>query len=108
MRTPEISLNRMTNGNSRLRHPRRQNCRDKSPAAPLTYVRARELEGRNWTKVRLEQILRRSRCQFDTNGPWWRAEGPDRQDIKPVRHTSPNVCGIFSDPMRHHRSAACL
>src|SRR4051812_5018010 len=72
------------------------------------YVRVRELEEGNPTKVRSGPILRQPRGQFDTNGPWFDGVNPDRLDTRPAQHTSPNVCGRFSAPARRHRSATCL
>src|ERR1700749_4371406 len=99
----------MTNGWGRFRQAHAyKSVRTVSPARALRYVRVRELEEGNRTKVRPGPILRRPRGQFDTSEPWFDGVNPDRLDTKPVQHTSPNVCGRFSGPRRRHRSAACL
>ena len=88
--------------------PAYKSVRTVSPGRALKYVRVRELEEGNPTKVRPGPIPRRPRCQFDTSGPWFDGVKPDRLDTEPVRHTSPDVCGRSSAPARRHRSAACL
>src|SRR4051812_27013024 len=99
----------MTNGQGQFRHTFDNKAPGQQiPARALTYVQVRKLKGPNGTKVRPAPILRRPRCQFDTNEPWWRAAKPDRRDIKPAQHTSPNVCGRSSARVNPHRSAACL
>src|SRR6185312_4776039 len=99
----------MTNGRADSRHARAYKTSGAiiPPRAPR-YVRVRELEEGNSTKVRLMSILRPARGQFDTSVPLFAAATRGRRDAGPVRHTNPNVCGRFSGPAHRHRSAACL